>query len=300
MSCMDHSTKANAVSLPITETATTPVSSPEPTGSPATSESIIRAAEELGAVHLLPPTGSPTTTVKKDEDRSTYGSSPLERLMPTLRELLKRESLSGELNFIGRRFDNWRLPGRIDYKSIFRRFITVEPLPLDRSLVLYHDFSNPCAEVDICPAGNADLVKKFKQETELSVQRIYELYNTHTHPTTGPTDPPANGIVKSPEIQATGTMRKTKKRWDLKWKPDSKIRMISNGSFVPPEYQFYHTVKKSYTWDHKTPCFYPGCSAPIINKDKYPHAGGCPLCGSDCYNGFSRVECSNTRCQNHG
>ena len=30
----------------------------------------------------------------------------------------------------------------------------------------------------------------------------------------------------------------------------------------------------------------------------WPHKNGCPVCGSDAYVGFSRVECSNTRCQN--
>jgi hypothetical protein len=32
----------------------------------------------------------------------------------------------------------------------------------------------------------------------------------------------------------------------------------------------------------------------------WPHKGGCPICGSDAYVGFSSVECSNGGCPNFG
>lgn len=49
-------------------------------------------------------------------------------------------------------------------------------------------------------------------------------------------------------------------------------------------------------WDAPDPALEAICKD--HDNHFWPHKNGCPVCGSDAYVGFSRVECSNTHCQN--
>lgn len=298
MSYMDRYTKAKEELLSGSEPATTPASSNETTSTTDTSESsgTVMSAEERSPKALVPAsptTGSPTWKPKSESGTSIYGSNPLGEALRISKVLLDREAALRPLISIDH--VEWKTSprkhywGESVYKSVWqimRSLVFVQDM--GESHVPLHYYREP---KDTCPHPDHDKANYGHNELIHSADAFMLAFNKHTHPSpSGPASPPLPPGGDKLKYKPTVTLRMSKRSSGF----------VTNGEIVAGVHYSKEIANKiSWASNPNGEIWLDGDSCHAFS-DKYPHVKGCLDCGSDAYVGFSRVDCSNVRCKNHG